>query len=179
MSYNINMVNNLGKIHIYTGEGKGKTTAALGLAMRAAGAGFKVYLIQFLKGQADSELKSLKKIKNIFIKKFGERSFIHKVGTPKDKIAALAAFNFSKKIIKSKKFNLVILDEIFLAIFFKLIAAADIVKLIKNKPAGLELVLTGRRAPKELIKLADYVTEMKEVKHPYQNGVLSRRGIEK
>lgn len=172
------MKNNLGKIHIYTGNGKGKTTAALGLALRAVGAGFKVYIVQFLKGQSYSELKALKKLPEITLKRFGQKSYIYQKGTAADKILAKKALNWSKKILKSGRFDLVVFDEIFLALFFKLIKVADIIKLIKNKPKNIELVLTGRKAPKEVIKLADYVTEMREVKHPYQQGLGARKGIE-
>jgi cob(I)alamin adenosyltransferase len=172
------MKNNLGKIHIYTGNGKGKTTAALGLALRAVGAGYNVYITQFLKGQDYSELKSLKPIKEITIKRFGEKTFIHKVGTNPDKIAANEALGWSKKIVKGGKFDLVILDEVFLATFFKLISVNQLIRLIKSKPKNVELILTGRKAPKEIYELADYVTEMREVKHPYQKGLLARKGIE-
>ncbi|MFA6215823.1 MAG: cob(I)yrinic acid a,c-diamide adenosyltransferase [Patescibacteria group bacterium] len=172
------MKSQLGKIHIYTGDGKGKTTAALGLALRAIGAGYQVYLVQFLKAQQYSELDSLKRLPEVTIKRFGQKTYIYQKGTAQDKILAKRALNWAKKIFKSGKFDLVILDEIFLALFFKLISVKEIVQLMKSKPAGVELVLTGRRAPKELIKLADYVTEMKEIKHPYQAGLLARKGIE-
>jgi len=172
------MKNNLGKIHIYTGDGKGKTTAALGLALRAIGAGYRVYIVQFLKGQDYSELKSLKPLKKITVKRFGEKTFIHKVGTNPDIIAARSALNWSKQVVKSGKFDIVILDEIFLASFFKLISTVEVIKLIKNKPKNVELILTGRKASPQVIRLADYVTEMKEVKHPYQKGLKARKGIE-
>lgn len=172
------MAKNLGKIHIYTGDGKGKTTAALGLALRAAGAGYQVYIIQFLKGQNYSELKSLKKLSNITTKRFGQKTFIYKIGKKPDKVSVQKAFQQAKKILNSGKFDLVILDEIFLAVWFKLLKVAEVVKLIKNKPKNVELVLTGRKASPQIIKLADYVTEMKEVKHPYQKGLLARKGIE-
>jgi len=172
------MKNNFGKIHVYTGDGKGKTTAAFGLALRAAGAGCKVYIIQFLKARQYSELNSLRKLPAITVKRFGQESYIYQKATAKDKILAKKAMVWSKKVISSRKFDLVILDEVFLATWFKLIKVSDVANLIKTKPAGVELVLTGRKAPKEIIKLADYVTEMKEVKHPYQNGLMARKGIE-
>jgi len=172
------MKNNLGKIHVYTGDGKGKTTAALGLALRAIGAGYKIYVVQFLKGQDYSELKSLKKLPELTLKRFGEKSYIVKTAQAKDRAGAKKALLWSNKILISGRFDVVILDEIFLALFFKLISSADIIKLIKHKPVNTELVLTGRRAPQEIIKLADYVTEMKEIKHPYQHGLLARKGIE-
>lgn len=172
------MRNNLGKVHIYTGDGKGKTTAALGLALRAIGAGWQVYIIQFLKGQHYSELNSLKRLSEVTIKHFGQKTYIYKKGGKQDKILAKKALVWAKKIIAGGKFDLVILDEIFLAAFFKLISVSEVIKLIKNKPKNVELVLTGRQAPKKIIKLADYVTEMKEIKHPYQQGLEARKGIE-
>jgi len=172
------MKNNLGKIHIYTGDGKGKTTAALGLTLRAIGAGYKVYIIQFLKGQDYSELKSLKPLKAVTLKRFGKKDFIYKPGVLGDKIQVDKALAWTRKIFKQNRFDIIILDEIFLALFFKLISAKQLINLIKQKPNNLELILTGRRAPKEIIKLADYVTEMKEIKHPYKNGLLARKGIE-
>jgi len=177
--YNKNMTNNnLGKVHIYTGNGKGKTTAALGLALRAIGAGYKVYIIQFLKSQDYSELKSLKPLKKVTLKRFGQKSFIYSKGNKVDNSEAKKALTWSKKIIKSNKFNVVILDEVFLATWFRLVKVGDLVKLIKSKPKNVELVLTGRKASPQIIKLADYVTEMKEVKHPYQKGLQARKGIE-
>jgi len=169
---------NLGKIHIYTGDGKGKTTAAIGLALRAAGAGFKVCLIQFLKARTSAELILLDKVKNIKIFRFGNKQYIYKKAKPADKNKALQALQKSQEIIKSKKYNLVILDEINLAKFFNLITEQQLVQIIKNKPKNLELVLTGRKFDKKIIKLADYVTEMKEIKHPYKSGLLARKGIE-
>ncbi len=180
MSGNIlnNMKSDLGKIHVYTGDGKGKTTAALGLALRAIGAGYQVYIIQFLKGRDYSELKSLKPFKAITLKRFGQKSFIDKNAKPGDKAQAQRALAWSKKIVKSGKFNIVVLDEIFLAIWFKLITVDQLIGFIRLKPKNIELVLTGRRATKEIIKLADYVTEMKEIKHPYRKGLVARKGIE-
>ncbi len=172
------MINNLGKVHIYTGDGKGKTTAALGLALRAAGAGYKVYIIQFLKNSDVSELVSLKKIKNVVVKRFGRPTFIYKKGNHADKISAIKALDWAKKVVNSHKFDLVILDEIFLATFFHLINPSEVVKIIKNKPEDLELVLTGRKAFSQAVLLADYVTEMKEIKHPYGQGLPARKGIE-
>lgn len=172
------MISELGKIHVYTGDGKGKTTAAFGLALRAVGAGYKVYIIQFLKAQHYSELNSLKKLPALTVKRFGQPGYIYQKGTAKDKILARRALNWAKKVIRPGRFDLVILDEIFLASFFKLIKVSDIAGLIKNKPKNVELILTGRRASKEIIKLADYVTEMKEIKHPFQKGLRARKGIE-
>ncbi len=172
------MKNDLGKIHIYTGDGKGKTTAALGLALRAIGAGYRVYIVQFLKGQDYSELSSLKPLKALTLKRFGQKGYIIEKGGKQDKQAARQALAWSEKIIKSGKFDIVILDEIFLAVWFKLISVNQLIRLISLKSKNVELVLTGRRAPKELIRMADYVTEMREVKHPFKQGLMARRGIE-
>lgn len=172
------MKNNLGKIHVYTGNGKGKTTAVLGLALRAIGAGYRVYIIQFLKAQGYSELKSLKLLPRLEIKRFGQKTYIHGTGTKKDKIEAQKALEWARKVVISNRHNVVILDEVFLAVFFKLIKANDIIEIIKNKPKNVELVLTGRKANQSIIKLADYVTEMKEIKHPYKKGLLARKGVE-
>lgn len=168
----------LGKIHVYTGNGKGKTTAAIGLAVRAAGAGFKVAVIQFLKGQDYSELKVLQRIKGITLQRFGQKTFIHQKGKKPDYRSAQAALIAASQTLGSGKFDVVILDEIIVAAFFKLISEKDILQLIKQKPTKVELILTGRKASKKIMQLADYVTEMKEIKHPYKNGLLARRGIE-
>jgi cob(I)alamin adenosyltransferase len=172
------MKNDLGKIHIYTGDGKGKTTAALGLTLRAIGAGYRVYIIQFLKGQDYSELKSLKPLEAVTLKRFGEKNYVLKPGQAKDRQAARQALAWSQKILRSGRFDVVVLDEVFLALFFKLLPVSAVVELLKNKPQNVELILTGRRAPERIIRLADYVTEMKEIKHPYKHGLLARKGIE-
>jgi len=172
------MKNNLGKIHVYTGNGKGKTTAALGLALRAIGRGYKVCLVQFLKAQPYGELKSLKLLPRLKIKRFGEKTYIHGVGSQKDKIEAEKALKWAREAIYSSQYDVVILDEVFLAIFFKLIKTTEIIELAKNKSKNVELVLTGRKAPAQIVKIADYVTEMREVKHPYQKGEKARKGIE-
>ena len=172
------MANDLGKIHVYTGNGKGKTTAALGLALRAIGAGYRVYIVQFLKGQDYSELQSLKPLKQVTLKRFGQKSFIIKKAQPADVAQAKRGLAWAKKVLKSKQYQVVILDEIFLAVFFKMLKVSEIVALVKNKPRNVELILTGRKANPAVMKLADYVTEMKEIKHPFQHGLSARRGIE-
>lgn len=165
-------------IHVYTGNGKGKTTAAIGLAVRAAGAGFKVAMIQFLKGQGSNEIKALKTIKNIKIFRFGSKKFIYKQADKIDKEEAIRAYKKAKQVISTNNFGLVILDEINLTGFFNILDTSQIIDLIKSTPPNLELVLTGRKIPKNIYQLADYVTEMKEIKHPYQKGILARKGIE-
>ncbi|MEW6171153.1 MAG: cob(I)yrinic acid a,c-diamide adenosyltransferase [Candidatus Omnitrophota bacterium] len=165
-------------IHIYTGNGKGKSTACFGLALRAAGRGFKIYIGQFIKGGCFGEHFALRKIKNIKIEQFGKGCFIKKNPTKKDIDFAHNGLLKIQKIIQEKKYNMVILDEINVALHFKLLKLKDVVGLIKNTPKNIELVLTGRYAPSDLITLADYVTKMCEIKHPFQKNILARKGIE-
>jgi cob(I)alamin adenosyltransferase len=165
-------------IQIYTGNGKGKTTAALGLAIRAAGARKKVYICQFIKGKPYSELRCLKKINNIIVQQFGRGCFIKKEPSRVDVELAQKGFDKVKHLVKSKKFDLIILDEINCAIDVNLIKTSDVLELINNTPRTIELVLTGRNAPRALIAAADLVTEMREVKHYYRKGIKARAGIE-
>lgn len=168
-----------GLVHVYTGPGKGKTTAALGLGLRAAGAGYKVCVIQFMKGRRYSEINSIEKLKNFSISQYGRDEFVSKENPEKIDIdLAQKGFSYAKEIIKSKKFDLIILDEINVAIDFNLISLDDVLKLIREKPEKLELVLTGRYANPKIIQIADVVTEMLEIKHPYQQGILARKGID-
>ena len=165
-------------IHIYTGEGKGKTTAALGLAVRAAGAGKNVFIGQFLKGRKYSELKSLRKLKNITLEQFGTSCFVGKTPKPKDLALAKNGLIRVKEVVESRKFDVVILDEINIAIHFKLVSLEELLDFIQDTPRNIELVLTGRYAHPKLIKLADYVSEMKEIKHPFKKKTSGRKGIE-
>lgn len=168
-----------GFIQVYTGDGKGKTTAALGLALRASGAGLKVYIGQFMKKGCFSEHKALKKFTNIKAEQFGQGCLIRKKPTAKDKTLALKGFSKIKKIINKGDYDLVILDEINLALSYKLLSMEDVLALLKEKPKQVEIILTGRKAPIEIIKIADLVTEMKEKKHYYKKGECSRVGIER
>ena len=168
-----------GYVHVYTGNGKGKTTAALGLALRASGAGLKVFIGQFIKGQAYSELELIARdLKNISVKQYGLGCFIVDTPTIKDREAARKGFDEIQQIIKNGKYDLLILDEVNIALYYKLIELDELLALIRGKPPGLELVLTGRYAAEEIIAAADLVTEMKEVKHYYQKGIEARKGIE-
>ena len=168
-----------GFIHVYTGPGKGKTTAALGLGLRATGAGYKVYMIQFMKGRRYNEINSLDNIPNFNIVQYGRDEFVNKNNPEKIDIdLAKKGFNHAKEIIESKKYDIVILDEINVAIDFNLIKLEDLLKIINEKPESVELVLTGRYANSEIIKLADIVTEMLEIKHPYHIGIEAREGID-
>jgi cob(I)alamin adenosyltransferase len=169
-----------GFIQIYTGNGKGKTTAALGLALRAAGAGKKVYFGQFLKGQKYSELNALKRFKDlILVEQFGKKSFIIKEPQKNDIGQAKYAFKRIFRIVNEGQFDVVILDEINCAMKMKLIKISEVLKMLMNKPEYVEIILTGRNAPKEIIRIADLVTEMKEIKHYFREGIIARPGIEK
>jgi cob(I)alamin adenosyltransferase len=165
-------------IQVYTGNGKGKTTAALGLALRAAGAGLKVYIGQFAKGKFYSELNALKKIKNIEVEQFGRSCFIKKRPQKKDIALAKKGLEKIKKIIRQRTYNVVILDEINIALKLKLLKLKDIFKLFNQTPNNIELVLTGRYAPTKILSKADLVSEVKEIKHYFKKGVKARRGIE-
>jgi len=172
---------NQGFIQIYTGNGKGKSTAAIGQAVRAAGSGLKTYIAQFMKEYPYSELMSLKNLSQwITIEQFGGDDFVYKKELPgKEELdKAEQGLQNAKEKMLSNEYNIIILDEAIVAIYFKLIETNDLIKFIKAKPKNVELILTGRYCPEELIDLADLVTEMKEVKHYYQKGVTSRRGIE-
>ena len=165
-------------IQVYTGNGKGKTTAAFGLALRAAGAGLKIYIGQFIKGKYYSELNSLRKIKNIRIEQFGRGCFIKKMPTKKDSEFAQTGLEKIKKVVSQGAYDLVILDEINVALKLNLVKLKDVLSLIKKTPKNIELILTGRCAPTAILKTADLVTEMKAIKHYYKKNVNARRGIE-
>jgi len=171
-----------GYVQIYTGNGKGKTTAALGLALRAAGYGMKTYIGQFMKGQHYGELDAIKMLKGLVtIEQYGLQEFCIPENPPNAKQVKAACDGLEKmrEVIKSEKYGIVVMDEITTAIYFKLIDLSGVVELVKSKPKSLELVITGRYAPDELIALADLVTEMKEVKHYYKKGIVARDGIER
>lgn len=169
-----------GYVQVYTGNGKGKTTAALGLALRAAGTGLRVLIVQFVKGRPYSEHKALEELKGfITIKIHGRRCFIHGKPKPADVKAAQRGLEEAESAIRSGKYDVVILDEATIATHFKLFPAYELVRLADEKPRNVELVITGRYADRALIKKADLVTEMREVKHYYRRGVKARKGIEK
>jgi cob(I)alamin adenosyltransferase len=172
-----------GLIHIYTGEGKGKTTAAIGLAVRAAGQGLKVLFVQFFKldDASSGEKEILKKLPGIELLRSNVRHPIFtKEKTDKEllKQSISQIFETVKKKIASDGINLLVLDEINSVLSGGWLAINDMVNFLKNKPEGLEVVLTGRDAPVELVKMADYVTEMLKIKHPFDSDVKARKGIE-
>jgi cob(I)alamin adenosyltransferase len=170
-----------GFVQIYTGNGKGKSTAAIGQAVRAAGFGLKTYIAQFMKEYPYNELISLKHFSEwISIEQFGGDEFVYKKELPgKEELEkASKGLQSAKEKMLSGDYDLIILDEAIVAIYFKLILTEELIEFIKIKPVNVELILTGRYCPQELIELADLVTEMKEIKHYYQKGITSRRGIE-
>ncbi|MFC1958260.1 cob(I)yrinic acid a,c-diamide adenosyltransferase [Chloroflexota bacterium] len=171
-----------GYIQVYTGNGKGKTTAILGLAFRAMGHDLKTYIGQFMKGQQYGELESAKMVSSyITIEQYGQGQFIHVKPTPDKADVDSAHIGMSKAAdaMLSLDYDIVVMDEILTASYFKLVSVDDILAVINKKPSGVELVLTGRYAPQEIIDAADLVTEMVEVKHYYKKGVLARAGIER
>jgi len=171
-----------GLIHVYTGNGKGKTTAALGLALRAAGHGFRVFILQFMKGDKGyGEVKAIKFLKPyITIKQSGLCTFVNKGRPSKEDIRlAKEGLRIAIKVVRGGEYDIVILDEINCAIDFKLIDLEKVIALLEKKPPFVELILTGRNAPKELIEKAHLVTEMREIKHYYQSlNIQARKGID-
>jgi cob(I)alamin adenosyltransferase len=168
-----------GYVHIYTGNGKGKTTAALGLSLRAAGAGLRVVIAQFAKGIETNEIKALRKFTGrITVRQFGTRSLIKRNPSKIDRTLALRGLASAEKIMAGGRYDVVILDELCVACHFNLVPVQRVVELIRNRPKNVEVIITGRNAPPELIEAADVVTEMRDVKHYFTKGIRARRGIE-
>ncbi len=164
------------------GQWQGKNTAALGLALRAAGYGLRSYVAQFLKGQPYGEIEAVKKLGGkIIIEQFGRRGFIHITENPEEEDIARArrALERSLEVMLSGKFQIIILDEINVALYFGLLSEKEVLDFLGKKPESVEIILTGRYAPASILRRADLVTEMKEKKHYYQQGVRARKGIEK
>ena len=169
-----------GYVQVYTGDGKGKTTAALGLALRAAGAGFQVYIAQFIKGMKYNELDVLARLSDfITVKQYGRRCFIDGAPEEEDVRAARDGIREVKKIMHSGCYQVIILDEANIATYFNLFSVEELLDLIKTKPEEVELIITGRKADPRIIEAADLVTEMKEIKHYYQKGIEARDGFER
>jgi len=168
-----------GYVQVYTGDGKGKTTAALGLALRSAGAGLKVFIGQFIKSAAYSEIKALERFSDLItIKQFGRGCFIRGNPCQADIDMARQALDAIGAALRSGGYDVVIADEANVAFSCKLVSEADLLALVDARPAHVELVLTGRNAPHAVIERADLVTEMKPVRHYYDKGVMARKGIE-
>ncbi len=169
-----------GLVQIFTGDGKGKTSAALGEVLRALGHGLKVCIVVFMKGDYPyGEWAILSKLPNVRISKFGYKKFTDPAKVRPEEIEqAKQALAVAREATLSGNYDLVILDEVNVAVAWKLVELDEVVRLIRGKPPNVELILTGREADAELIKLADLVTEMVKIKHPYDKGVLARKGIE-
>lgn len=168
-----------GCTQVYTGDGKGKTTAALGLALRAAGAGLPVLFAQFCKARHASEHEALTRFADLItVRQYGEVSFIQDLPSAADIARARAGLAEVREALLSGQYRVVILDEINLVTHFDLVPVAEVLELIEIRPEQVELVLTGRRADPQVMAAADLVTEMLELKHPYKEGLQSRRGIE-
>ncbi|MBA2448115.1 MAG: cob(I)yrinic acid a,c-diamide adenosyltransferase [Chloroflexi bacterium] len=174
-----------GLVIVYTGNGKGKTTAALGLILRAAGNGLRVFVLQFIKGQwKTGESQTLKLLApNVEHVRMGRGFTIERLRDPRipmeeHETAAAAAFAHAAEVVRSGAYDMVVLDELLGSIKADLVQLDDVLQLIRDKPPRLHLVLTGRGAPQPLIDAADLVTEMTPVKHPYEQGIKAQRGIE-
>lgn len=170
-----------GLLHIYTGDGKGKTTAALGLAVRAAGNKKRVLLTQFMKGQPTGELISLEKLGITIVRTDEVKTFVAFMSEDEKKSCENAhkmCYTKTIRLLKEEHYDMVILDEVMAAIQCNMLSLAEVLNFIKQKPVHTELILTGRDAPKELIEIADYVSEIANVKHPYSQGINARKGIE-
>jgi len=169
-----------GYVQVYTGDGKGKTTAALGLSLRAVGAGLRVFICQFMKAGDYSEIKALKKFSDLItIEQFGTGHFVKGKPSPEEIEAGKTGLARLKEAVSGGKFDVVIAEEGNVAISCDLFPVAMLCEIIDQKPENVELIITGRGAPPEIIERADLVTEMKAVKHYYFNGVQARVGIEK
>ena len=168
-----------GFVQLYTGDGKGKTTAALGLVLRAAGKGLRPLVLQFMKADPSwGEIVALERL-GVPVRQCGLDHWVIKgEATQEDLAAATAGFQTARELVAAGGYDVVVLDELVTAVFFELVPLQAVLDLIAAKPRGVELVITGRRAPQELVDAADLVTEMKPVKHYYDAGVHARSGIE-
>lgn len=167
-------------VQVYTGDGKGKTTAALGQAFRAWGHGWRVLVIQFMKGRKDGgEISAASKLEGFDIVQYGQWSLVNREGpSPEDISLARKGLERTREEFSSKKYDLVILDELNSAIGHKLLSTEEVLAVMAQRPPQIEVIITGRDAPPEVIALADLVSEIKELKHPYKKGVGAREGIE-
>ncbi len=169
-----------GYVQVYTGDGKGKTTAAFGLALRAAGAGLRVFIAQFVKGMPCSELAAFERLADVItLRQYGTGCFMSGQPEPADREAARRGLSEVKPLVRAGSYDIVILDEINIATRYGLIDVQDVLDLIECRAPGVELVLTGRYADERILERADLVTEMLERRHYYRQGVQARTGIEK
>lgn len=170
---------NTGYVQVYTGNGKGKTTAAFGLALRAAGAGLRVFIAQFVKGMKYSEIEAFERFADLItVKQYGRGCFIRNVPKEEDTRAASFGLEEVQRVLCSGGYRVIILDEANIATHFELFSVEDLLALIDLKPPDVELVITGRNVDPRVLERADLVTEMREVKHYFTRGVEARKGIE-
>jgi len=169
-----------GLVYVFTGDGKGKTSTALGVALRALGHGLKVFIVYFLKGDYPyGERRILSQLPNIAFTSFGSKAFVDPENIKPEEIEqAKQGLAAAREVILHGNYDLVVLDEVNLAVAWKMIELDEVISLIKNKPQNMELILTGRKANTELVKLADLVSECIKIKHPYDKGELGRKGID-
>jgi cob(I)alamin adenosyltransferase len=170
-----------GLIQVYTGDGKGKTTCALGLALRAVGQGFQVYMVQFMKGRETGEARAAaaRLAPEMTLRSFGRPGLVNLRAPAEEDLALIRqAWDLARQVILAGEHDLMILDEINLALTFNLLPSEEVFQVLRDRPPWVEVVLTGRQAPPELVELADLVTEMRPIKHYYEVGVKARRGIE-
>ncbi|SMC57776.1 cob(I)yrinic acid a,c-diamide adenosyltransferase [Papillibacter cinnamivorans] len=172
-----------GLVHVYFGDGKGKTTAALGLGLRASGRGYRVLMVRFLKGRDSGEIRAAEKLPNFRILPGPERiPFFYRMNDEEQRsyrTLARAMFSEACDAVESGEADLLILDEILDAISSRILETEEVAEFLKHKPRELEVVLTGRNPPREISDLADYITEMRKIRHPYDSGITARPGIEK
>lgn len=167
-------------VEVFTGDGRGKTSAALGIALRAAGHDLRVHIVFFMKGEFPyGEQKMLATLPNVTFERFGSQKFVDPANVkPEEKEEAIKALEAARKAMLSLAYDMVILDEVNVAASWKLLEVEDVLKLINEKPEKVELILTGRHADSKVIEKADLVTMMMKVKHPYDSGILARKGID-
>jgi len=170
----------LGLLQVYTGDGKGKTTAALGLTLRAWGRGLRVCVIQFMKkGEDYGEILAVRKLEGIELYQFGSDRLITRASVhPEDIELAHRALSFAEGAMTSGEYDVIVLDEINVALFFGLVSPSEVLSVLRKRKEGVEVIMTGRNAPPEIIEEADLVTRMVAEKHPYDKGVIARAGIE-
>lgn len=169
-----------GLVLVFTGNGKGKTTAALGTILRSAGYGWKIFVVFFLKGKRDSgEFVSLAKFPNVEVSRYGLRPFANPSNLkPEDKTQARKAFEAGRRAVMSGDYRLVVMDEINVAMEYNLVTRDEVIELIRKKPDDVDIILTGRYADNRLLEAADLVTEMVNIKHPFEKGIPARKGLE-
>ena len=167
-------------IHIYCGDGKGKTTAAVGLAVRCAGSGGRVLFTSFLKDSRSSELEVLRKVAGIhMIENPPQVSFFRNMAEEeKERIKSISRNKMAEIILRQDRYDMVVLDEIFAAVHYGMVSEEELTGMIGNRPSGVEYVLTGRNPSQKLIEMADYVSEIRKIKHPFDRGIGARKGIE-